>query len=105
MLYELRQYKIKPGMRESWIKIMEEEVIPFQVAKGMVITGSFAGEDESEYIWMRRFKDEEERVRLYKDVYQSDHWKTVIGPRVPLHLELDQIKVTRMSPTEKSAAQ
>ncbi len=105
MLYELRQYKIKPGMRDSWIKIMEEEVIPFQVAKGMVITGSFAPEDESEYVWMRRFKDEEERARLYKDVYQSDHWKNVIGPKVPEHLELSEIKVTRMTPTEKSAQQ
>ena len=37
MLYELRQYKIKPGMRDGWIKIMEEEVIPFQVSKGCLL--------------------------------------------------------------------
>ena len=27
---------------------MEEVIIPFQVAKGMVICGSFAGEDEAD---------------------------------------------------------
>ena len=29
--YELRQYKIKPGKMEEWLKIMEGEIIPFQV--------------------------------------------------------------------------
>ena len=45
--YELRQYKVLPGKLESWVKIMEEEIIPFQVSKGMVITGSFHGETRS----------------------------------------------------------
>jgi hypothetical protein len=44
--YELRQYKVRPGMLEGWVKIMEEEIIPFQVSKGMVITGSFQGETD-----------------------------------------------------------
>ena len=36
--YELRQYKVKKGKMKEWLKIMEEEIIPFQVSKGMVIT-------------------------------------------------------------------
>ena len=28
--YELRQYKVKPGKLAEWIKIMEEEIIPFK---------------------------------------------------------------------------
>jgi hypothetical protein len=105
MLYELRQYTVKPGKQAEWIKIMEEEIIPLQVAAGMVICGSFAGEDESVYVWLRRFKDEEERVRLYEAVYQSDKWKNDIAPRVPDYLERDKIVVTRMSPTAKSVMQ
>ena len=105
MLYELRQYTIKPGKQAAWVKIMEEEVIPLQVAAGMVICGSFAGEDESVYVWLRRFADEEERKRLYAAVYQSERWKNEIGPRVPEYVELETIKVTRMSPTPKSVMQ
>ena len=45
--YELRQYKVLPGQMAGWVKIMEEEIIPFQVSKGMVITGSFQGETDS----------------------------------------------------------
>ena len=37
--YELRQYKILPGKMKEWVAMMETEIIPFQVAQGMVITG------------------------------------------------------------------
>ena len=72
MIFELRQYHIRPGQREKWVKCMEEEIIPFQVKMGMVILGSFVGEeDESVYVWIRRFESEAERKRLYDVVYQS----------------------------------
>ncbi len=72
--YELRQYKVLPDQMAGWVKIMEEEIIPFQVSKGMVITGSFQGEtDSSVYIWLRRFESEEQRVALYAAVYELEY--------------------------------
>src|SRR4051812_44899235 len=63
------------------LKFMEEEIIPFQVARGMVIVGSFVGQEEEDlYVWIRRFESEEERKRQYDAVYESDHWKNVIAP-------------------------
>ena len=104
--YELRQYKVLPGKLEGWVKIMETEIIPFQVSKGMVITGSFQGEtDSSVYIWLRRFESEEQRVELYKAVYESDYWKTEILPRVAEYLDRPANVVTRIVPTAKSVAQ
>ena len=74
--YELRQYKVLPGKIDEWVKIMEQEIIPFQASKGMVICGSFRGEtDQSVYVWLRRFESEAEREAQYKAVYESDHWK------------------------------
>ena len=104
--YELRQYKVLPGKMDEWVKIMEEEIIPFQVSKGMVITGSYRGEtDDSVYVWMRRFESEAERETLYKAVYDSDYWKTKIAPRVPNCLERGANVVTRIVPTPKSTTQ
>ena len=101
--YELRQYKVLPGKINEWVKIMEEEIIPFQISKGMVICGSFRGEtDDSVYVWLRRFESEAEREALYKAVYESDHWKTKIGPRVPDYLDRSAAVVTRIIPTAKS---
>ena len=104
--YELRQYHVRPGKMDEWVKIMEEEIIPFQVSKGMVITGSYRGEtDHSVYVWMRRFESEAEREVLYKAVYDSEFWKTKIAPRVPNCLERGANVVTRIIPTAKSTAQ
>ena len=104
--YELRQYKVKPGMMDSWVKIMEEQIIPFQVSKGMVICASFRGEtDESCYVWIRRFESEAQREALYAAVYQSDHWKNVIGPKIPALLDRSGMVVQRIVPTTRSVAQ
>lgn len=104
--YELRQYKVRPGQMDAWLKLMEEEIIPFQVGHGMVITGSYRGEtDDSVYIWTRRFESEEHRVALYKAVYESDHWKNVIAPRIPDILDRSGMVVTRIVPTTRSVAQ
>jgi NIPSNAP len=46
MFFELRQYVVRPGKQAEWVKCMEEEIIPFQVKMGMVILGSFVGEDD-----------------------------------------------------------
>ena len=104
--YELRQYTIKPGKMSAWLTLMEGEIIPFQIAQGMVITGSFRGEeDDSVYIWMRRFQSEEERKALYAAVYESEHWKNVVSPQVAELIDREKIQVTRMVPTEKSTTQ
>ena len=106
MFFELRQYHIHPGKQKEWVKCMEEEIIPFQVKMGMVILGSWTGEeDESVYFWLRRFESEDERKRLYDAVYQSDYWKTQISPRVPTMIDREKIKVTRIVATPHSPIQ
>ena len=106
MFFELRQYRIKGGQREAFVKHMEEEVIPFQIEKGMVVIGSFiAQEEEDLYVWIRRFESEEERERLYQAVYESDHWKNEISPQIGTMLDRDSIQVTRLEATPKSVIQ
>src|SRR5262245_6511235 len=97
MFFELRQYRTKPGQRANWVKFMEEVIIPFQVSKGMVILGSFVGQEEDDlYVWIRRFASEEERKQLYAAVYESDFWKNEVAPKVPTMLDREAIKVTRL---------
>jgi hypothetical protein len=86
--------------------IVEEEIIPFQVSKGMVILGSFVGQEEDDlYVWMRRFESEDARQRQYEAVYESDHWKKIIAPQVPMLIDREAIKVTRIEATPKSVIQ
>ena len=104
--YELRQYKVNPGRMAQWLKVMEEDIIPFQVSKGMVITGSYQGEtDDSVYVWTRRFESEAQREQLYRDVYESDEWKNVITPKYAGCLDRSAMVVQRIVPTTRSVAQ
>ncbi len=101
--YELRQYEIRPGKMDAWLELMEKEIIPLQVSKGMVIAGSFRGEtDETVYIWIRRFESEAERERLYAEVYESDLWKTSLSPRVGELINRETVSVKRLLPTRMS---
>ena len=103
MFFELRQYRIKEGQRERWVQFMEEEIMPYQLSKGMVVVGSFVGQEEDDlYVWIRRFENEEQRERLYKAVYDSDHWRNVLGPQVGELLYREKIVVTRLEATPKS---
>ena len=103
MLFELRTYICKPGMREQWVKWSEEKVIPFQVSKGVVVVGTFVSNDNPDvYIWIRRFADEADKERAYKAVYEDPVWKSEIGPRNAELLFREKIAVTNMSATPHS---
>jgi hypothetical protein len=104
--FELRQYRTKLGQRENWVKYMEETILPFQISKGMVVIGSFIGEEEDDlYVWIRRFESEAQRERLYAAVYEDDRWKNELSPRVGELIDREQIVVTRLEPTSRSAHQ
>ena len=106
MFFELREYRTVAGQRDNWVKFMEEVIIPYQVSKGMVIIGSFVGQEEDDlYVWIRRFENESERERLYKAVYESATWKNEISPKIPDMLYRDKIVVTRIEATPMSVIQ
>ncbi|OAI42134.1 NIPSNAP family containing protein [bacterium SCGC AG-212-C10] len=106
MFFELRQYTIRPGTQAAFVELMEEKIIPFQIAQGMTILGSFVGEtDETTFVWIRRFASEEARAEQYKRVYESDYWRDEISPPVLEMLVREEIKVTRLVATPRSVIQ
>ena len=69
----------------------------------MVISASFRGEeDDSVYVWIRRFEDEVHRAALYEAVYDSDEWKTYFSPIVGELIDRDKIDMQRIVPTSLS---
>jgi len=88
---------------DDWVKLMEDEIIPFQIKQGMVVIGSFHGEEDPNlYVWVRRFESEEHRKKLYAAVYESDTWKNELTDKIGDMLIREEIKVHRLSPTPRS---
>ena len=103
MFFEFRQYRVRPGKMEEWVAYMEDEIIPYQRSKGMVVVGSFvAPEEEDLFIWIRRFEDEADKEALYEATYQNPVWQEQFLPRVGELIDREKIKVTIMEPTSRS---
>ena len=118
--FELRVYQISPGKMDEWVSYMEKTIMPFQVEKGMVIHGSFvmdssdrfalengervmnSEEKGNTYVWIRRFESQEEKVKLYKDVYESKEWLENIAPTVAKLVDRNSIHVQNLSSTPLS---
>ena len=104
--FELRHYTIRPGKMEEWLDFVHETVIPYQIRCGVVFCGSFRDEqDDSAFIWIRRFESEDAREQVYNAIYQSDEWKNNIGPKVAELIDREAIQVTRMLANSQSPMQ
>jgi len=101
MFFELRQYQILPGKRDEWVRFMEERIMPGQISAGVVIGGSFVGqEDDNLYVWLRRFESDEQFAAFNKTYYHTDEWTNELQPRVKEML--GSMVVTRIEATPKS---
>jgi hypothetical protein len=106
MIFELRTYTIKKGFRDNWVELMDTVIIPFQVQMGMTVIGSFISLDhEDEYIWIRRFDDENHRNLLYNAVYGSTRWKTEIRAAMGDMLIREKVSVRLLEATPASRIQ
>ncbi len=106
MLYELRFYYIQPGKMADFLEIMESLIIPFQLSQGMIVLGSFVDCDDKDcYVWLRRYKDEEDKQQLYDRVYGSDYWKNEIKPKIANLLIREKTQVNMLEPTASSILQ
>ena len=103
MLFELRQYRCRPGKRDEFVRYMDETLIPFQVSMGVVVVGSFIDEEDPEgYVWIRRFASEQERELVYEKIYTSDRWNTEILPAVAEMVYREKSVISRLNPTPRS---
>lgn len=104
--FEIRQYTVRPGKMKEWLDFMERVIIPFQTEQGMTICANFHGEeDDSVYIWIRRFESESQRKKLYALVYESEYWTKEVAPQVVELIDRDLIVVQRVLATETSGVQ
>ena len=62
---ELRQYTLRPGMRDVLIELFEREFVESQEALGMTLVGQFRDlDDPNRFVWLRGFADMTTRASL-----------------------------------------
>lgn len=77
MITELRTYTIKRGMMESWLRHWRA-AMDRNIALGIRV--EWAGIDPESmgtFVFLRSFRDEEERRRLEHAFYEGEWWRSV----------------------------
>jgi len=74
-IVELRQYTLHPGRRDDLIDVFEEFFIESQEDCGIDVGGLFRDQgDANRFVWMRGFRDLEDRTRALESFYGGPVW-------------------------------
>ena len=77
MITELRTYTIRRGRMESWLRHWRE-AMDRNIALGIRVEwAGFDPESMGTFIFLRSFRDEDERRRLEAEFYEGEWWKNV----------------------------
>ena len=75
-IFELRQYTLHPGQRDTLIDVFDDQFIEGQEADGMRIIGQYRDlDDPDRFVWLRSFSDLEGRKDALTRFYTGPVWK------------------------------
>ena len=99
MLVEIRHYRLEPGRRAEFVEWFESAVVPEMERHGMRILGTFEPVDDPDaFVYLRGFRDEEERRRQTGAFYEGEAWLGGLRDRA-LELETGfDVLVVRSTP-------
>ncbi|MEV6278045.1 NIPSNAP family protein [Nocardia sp. NPDC051832] len=77
-LVELRQYTLRPGMRDTMIDLFDRELVETQEDVGIRVAGQFRDEsDPDRFVWLRAFRDIAARTAALRAFYLDGMpWRT-----------------------------
>jgi len=76
VIIEMRTYKVKPGLRSTFLEIFRSKSVPAHAEIGMKILGPFlAVDDPDTFFFMRGFPDLPSREPMKAKFYDGELWK------------------------------
>ncbi|HEX8411010.1 MAG TPA: NIPSNAP family protein [Thermoanaerobaculia bacterium] len=96
-VFELRQYTLHPGRRDTLIELFEREFIEPQEACGMSILGTFRDlGDPDRFVWFRGFPDMERRREALTCFYGGPVWKAHRDAANATMIDSDDVLLLRL---------
>ncbi|MBK49588.1 MAG: hypothetical protein CL768_00910 [Chloroflexi bacterium] len=75
MIGQIRTYTINKGMMQDWIKLYKSELYPRNIELGIDVPVVSINDEDTQFIWIRMFKDQEDLKSQEEILYGSDWWK------------------------------
>lgn len=97
-VFELRQYTLHPGRRDTLIDLFEREFIEEQEAAGMRVVGQFHDlGDPDRFVWFRAFPDMDRRRDALTAFYTSPRWLTHRDAANATMIDSDDVLLLRLA--------
>lgn len=96
-VFELRQYTLHPGQRDTLIDLFEREFLEPQQACGMTIPGQFRDlDDPDRFVWFRGFPDMPRRKEALTCFYGGPVWKAHRDAANATMIDSDDVLLLRL---------
>lgn len=102
---ELRQYTLRPGRRDDFVELFDQEFVESQEGTGMTVLGQFRDVDDPDrFVWLRGFRDMTTRHRALTAFYGGPVWARH-GPRAnDAMIDSDDVLLLRPSSADTGFA-
>jgi hypothetical protein len=98
-IFELRQYTLRGGQRDTLISIFESNFIEPQNALGAHVRGSFCDlDDPDRFVWIRGFADMQARQTALQAFYTGPVWQANRAAANATMLDSDNVLLLRPLP-------
>jgi hypothetical protein len=96
-VFELRQYTLHPGKRDTLIELFEREFLETQEACSMSVPGSFRDlDDPDRFVWFRGFPDMARRKEALTCFYGGPVWKANRDAANATMIDSDDVLLLRL---------
>jgi len=79
MIGQIRTYTINKGMMEDWVELYKSELYPRNIELGIDVPIVSVNDENTQFIWIRIFKNEEDLKSQEAILYGSDWWNNNVG--------------------------
>jgi quinol monooxygenase YgiN len=97
-VFELRQYTLHPGKRDTLIELFEREFVETQEAAGMRVIGQFRDlGDPDRFVWFRGFPDMARRKEALTSFYSGTTWRSNRDAANATMIDSDDVLLLRLA--------
>jgi len=97
-VFELRQYTLHPGKRDTLIELFDRELVETQEAAGMRVIGQFRDlGDPDRFVWFRAFPDMVHRKEALSSFYSDTTWRTHRDAANATMIDSDDVLLLRLA--------
>jgi hypothetical protein len=97
-VFELRQYTLHPGKRDTLIDLFENEFLETQESAGIRVIGQFRDlSDPDRFVWFRAFPDMIRRKEALTSFYSDTTWRTHRNAANATMIDSDNVLLLRLA--------